>query len=133
MRTLASEQVLQDACLLLRHGATFDDRIGQSEESGSLWALWMARDHRASIVAAALYGVVKRDLRKLGHAELLSESLSSPLTEWMGCFAAVLTYVVAHVLNQAEHGYFDLSEHLKPLLGIYEGKLAGRRDDDGTR
>ena len=93
---------------------------------------WLATT-RASIVAAALYGVVKRDLRKLSHAEFLSESLSSPLTEWMGRLAAVLTYVVAHVLNQAEHGDFDFSEHLKSLLGIYEGKLAGRRDDHGAR
>ena len=116
--------------LLLRHGATFDNRVSQPKEGSSLWALWMAGNHWAPVIAAALYGMVERYLGKLRDPELLSQPLGAALTEWIGRLTAVFTYIVAHVLDQAEDDYFYAPEHLKTLLGIDKCKFTWRRDDD---
>src|SRR3569833_1630539 len=72
---------------------------------------------------------IERQRTQKSHAILLRHALAAALAEDVFGVTAFAADMNAHVLDDAEHRYFDLLEHLKALAGVEQGNVLRCGDD----
>src|SRR3569623_1127481 len=83
-----------------------------------------SRCHRGlAVVGLRANFDIERQRTQKSHAILLRHALAAALAEDVFGVTAFAADMNAHVLDDAEHRYFDLLEHLKALAGVEQGNV----------